>query len=117
MENLLFLSGLFFLVITLVSTLRKKTVFGIRPLIFELLGFAIMGLCSGLYLNPKLLWTTIIVMTSGFILAVLFDPAIWRWQGIQMRDGQKLSFFINSKAFIVFLSFIAVGRILGWAVR
>lgn len=112
MENILFWSGLFLLAIALISTLRKKTVFGIRPVIFEFFGIAVMGLYSGLYFNPELLWIAVIVMTIAFFLAVLFDPAIWRWQGTRVQSDQKLSFFMNSKALAIFLSFVVVGRFL-----
>lgn len=92
--------------------LQKKTVFGIQPLIFEFFSLAIVGLYSGLYFNQELLRIEVIVMTTAFFLAVIFDPTIWRWQGVKIQDEQKLSFFMNSKALAIFLSSIVAGRIL-----
>ncbi len=100
--------GLFLMMCVTLSFFLQKKFFGINPLLFEALGFTIVGFYCGMMNYTKVLG----VIAIGCVIAILFDPYIWKKvAGMAVNaHKRKMSFFINTGMGLIFFTLFFVGK-------
>jgi hypothetical protein len=96
------LSGILFLVAAVCFSIAQIAPWGIRLIVFEIAGIALVCFSFGLGRKLTLL---LIFYAAAVIPAAFFDPYIWRRQGLRIKAVRKTSLFLNG----------AIGAIGGFA--
>lgn len=100
--------GAVLLVITMVSFIFQVKFFGIPTLILEGIGLAMFLFVTGYNKKGGLL----IIMLVSFVIAVIFDPLVWKVRGLSIQSTYLLSLKINVILIGIVITFYALGCII-----
>ena len=104
----LLLTGSVLLAIVFISFLLQVRIFGINILVFETIGIACISLAAGLQSFVVMLY----VLLGGVVLAIFFDPFIWKWKGIEVPNDKTTSVVFNGIMGVTMIMFYALGTLL-----
>ena len=99
------LTGSALLVIAIANFLLQVRIFGIPVLVLEAMGIACLSLSFGIQDLVVMLY----ILLGGVILAIFFDPFVWKWKDIGAPNDKTFSVIGNGMMGAIMIIFYALG--------